>query len=817
MKVLKFGGSSVGSPENIERVTQLILNARRQDKIAVVVSAFSGVTDALLEMTQTAAQGDERYRPLLEELEARHLGTVKALIDVHRQSGILAGVKKMLNELEDILHGVFLIKEYTLRTLDFILSFGERLSAYIVTEAFREQGIDAEYLDARLLVKTDENFGAARVDVETTYQNIRSYFGLRPALQVITGFIGSTHHGQTTTLGRGGSDYTAALFAAALQATEIQIWTDVNGFMTADPRKVPDAFPIPKMTYDEALEMSNSGAKVLYAPTIQPAMAENIPIRVLNTFNPEFEGTLISNELPERQFPVCGISSLDDVVLIRVEGTGLVRAMGSARRLFGALADAKVNVIFISQASSEHSICVAVAPKDAKVAKQAIQKEFALEISTGKLNEVQVETNLSIVAAVGENMRHRTGIAGWFFQTLGKNGINIVAIAQGSSELNISVVIDKRDESKALNALHEAFFLSEKKTLNVFLVGTGLIGGTFLRQLREHRETLLKEKSLDIRVVALARRSQMYFQERGVDLAHWQAQLKECGEPTNLKKFVAKMKELNLPNSIFIDCTASDEVIEHYEEILSSSISIVTPNKRANSGKYEVYRNLKLLAIKNDVKFLYETNVGAGLPVINTLQDLLNSGDKILKIEAVLSGSLSYIFNSFVGSRTFSEVVREAKEKGYTEPDPRDDLSGMDVARKILILAREVGLPLELHHVEVENFLPQACLEAPSVEDFFKELEKANPLFEEKKRHAEQHKRKLRFIACLENARASVRLQEVGEEHPFYTLSGSDNIISYTTERYYDRPLVVKGPGAGAEVTAAGVFANVVWISNYLS
>ncbi len=817
MKVLKFGGSSVGSPENIERVTQLILNARRQDKIAVVVSAFSGVTDALLEMTQTAAQGDERYRPLLEELEARHLGTVKALIDVHRQSGILAGVKKMLNELEDILHGVFLIKEYTLRTLDFILSFGERLSAYIVTEAFREQGIDAEYLDARLLVKTDENFGAARVDVETTYQNIRSYFGLRPALQVITGFIGSTHHGQTTTLGRGGSDYTAALFAAALQATEIQIWTDVNGFMTADPRKVPDAFPIPKMTYDEALEMSNSGAKVLYAPTIQPAMAENIPIRVLNTFNPEFEGTLISNELPVRQFPVCGISSLDDVALIRVEGTGLVRAMGSARRLFGALADAKVNVIFISQASSEHSICVAVAPKDAKVAKQAIQKEFALEISTGKLNEVQVETNLSIVAAVGENMRHRTGIAGWFFQTLGKNGINIVAIAQGSSELNISVVIDKRDESKALNALHEAFFLSEKKTLNVFLVGTGLIGGTFLRQLREHRETLLKEKSLEIRVVALARRSQMYFQERGIDLAHWQAQLKECGEPTNLKKFVAKMKELNLPNSIFIDCTASDEVIEHYEEILSSSISIVTPNKRANSGKYEVYRNLKLLAIKNDVKFLYETNVGAGLPVINTLQDLLNSGDKILKIEAVLSGSLSYIFNSFVGSRTFSEVVREAKEKGYTEPDPRDDLSGMDVARKILILAREVGLPLELHHVEVENFLPQACLEAPSVEDFFKALEKANPLFEEKKRHAEQHKRKLRFIACLENARASVRLQEVGEEHPFYTLSGSDNIISYTTERYYDRPLVVKGPGAGAEVTAAGVFANVVWISNYLS
>ncbi|MCS7012468.1 MAG: bifunctional aspartate kinase/homoserine dehydrogenase I [Chloroherpetonaceae bacterium] len=817
MKVLKFGGTSVGTPQSIEQVIQLSLEARKHSKIAVVVSAFSGVTDELLSLTHLAAEGDEQYRTKLQQLESRHLDAVKALIHVQRQSSILAGVKKMLNELEEVLNGVFLIKEYTPRTMDFILSFGERLSAYIVTEAFKEQGVDAEYLDARLVVKTDDNFGAARVDAETTYQNIRSYFGLRPALQVITGFIGSTPQGQTTTLGRGGSDYTAALFAAALGATEIQIWTDVNGFMTADPRKVPDAFPIPQMTYNEALEMSNSGAKVLYAPTIQPAMSAGIPIRILNTFNPAFEGTLICSELPNRPFPVCGISSLDDVALLRVEGTGLVRALGSAKRLFGALADAKVNVIFISQASSEHSICVAVAPKDAKAAKAAIQKEFALEIAAGKLHDVEVETDLSIIAAVGENMRRRTGIAGWFFQTLGKNGINIVAIAQGSSELNISVVIDKRDESKALNALHEAFFLSEKKTLNVFLVGTGLIGGTLLRQINAHRETLRKEKSLEIRVIALARRSQMVFNERGINLNCWQETLRTQGEPTNLKKFVAKMKELNLPNSIFIDCTASDEVIEHYAEILSSSISIVTPNKRANSGPFESYRTLKLLAIKNDVKFLYETNVGAGLPVINTLQDLLNSGDKILKIEAVLSGSLSYIFNNFTGSRLFSEVVREAKEKGYTEPDPREDLSGMDVARKALILAREIGWPLELHHVEVENFLPQACLDAPSVEDFFKELERANPIFEARKQHAAAQHKKLCFVACLENGRASVRLQEVDSSHPFYTLSGSDNIISYTTERYYDRPLVVKGPGAGAEVTAAGVFANIVWISNYLS
>ncbi len=817
MKILKFGGTSVGSPERIENLIRLVQDAASVEPVAVVVSAFSGVTDQLLQMSLYAAEGDERYKSDFLSIEERHLNAVKSLIPVREQSAHLAGVKIMLNELEDVVHGTFLVGELTPRTKDFILSFGERLSAYIVAEAFKQKGTNAEFLDARDVVKTDNRFGAARLLAKETYANIAAHFATHSALQVITGFIGTTLDNQTTTLGRGGSDYTAAIFGAALDATEIQIWTDVNGFMTADPRKVPDAFSIPQMTYNEALEMSNSGAKVLYPPTIQPALSKHIPIRILNSFNPSFSGTLISHHLPERRVPVCGISSLDEIALLRLEGSGLVRALGTAKRLFGALAESNVNVIFISQASSEHSICFAVSLDDAEAAKHAAEREFALEIAAGKIDELTVEKDLSIVAAVGENMRHRTGIAGWFFQTLGKNGINIVAIAQGSSELNISVVIDTRDEAKALNVLHEAFFLSEKKTLNLFVVGVGLIGGTFLRQLCEQKQVLLSKQSLDIRVIALARRSKMFFSERGIDLRAWPETLEQHGRPTDIGKFIETMKQLNLPNSVFVDCTASDEIISHYHDILSASISIVTPNKRANSGSYESYQALRYAALKNDVSFLYETNVGAGLPVINTLQDLLASGDKILKIEAVLSGTMSFIFNNFKGDASFAQVVREAKEKGYTEPDPRDDLSGIDVARKILILAREVGAPLELSDVMVENILPQSCLDAPTVDAFFSELEKNDAVFDARKKQAESHKRKLRYIASFQAGKAKVCLEDVDEEHPFYTLSGSDNIISYTTERYHDRPLVVKGPGAGAEVTAAGVFANIISIANYLS
>lgn len=816
MNILKFGGSSVGTPERIETVLSLVKNAREKSAIAIVVSAFGGATDKLIEMSTKAAEGDFAYKQIFGKFEERHLSAVHALVPVKSQSSALANVKMMLNELEDILHGTYLVGEYTERTLDFMMSFGERLSAFIIAEAFKAKGIEAEYCDARDLVKTDSRFGVAGVLQEETYRNIRTYFLNRTTLQVITGFIGSTLKGETTTLGRGGSDYTAAIFGAALGVSEIQIWTDVDGFMTADPRKVKDAFPIPKMSYREALEMSNSGAKVLYPSTVQPAMLQNIPIRILNTFNPSFEGTLITSNAPNRKVSVCGISSLDDVAMLRVEGSGLVRSIGTAKRVFSALANENINIIFISQASSEHSICFAVTLKDAERAKAAIEKEFFLEINAGKIYPIEIEQNLSIVAVVGENMKHRTGVAGWFFQTLGKNGINVVAIAQGSSEINISVVIERSDEEKTLNALHEVFFLSERKTLHLFLVGTGLIGGTFLKQLDEHARVLREQQSLDFKVVALARSKKMLFNPNGIDLKNWKDALEEQGEPKEMNEFVRRMKALNLSGSVFIDCTAADEIVGYYEDILSSSISVVTPNKRANSGKYEDYKKLKLAAVQHDVKFLYETNVGAGLPVINTLNDLLSSGDKILKIEAVLSGSVSYIFNTFKGERQFSDVVREAKEKGFTEPDPRDDLSGLDVARKILILSREVGLNLELSDVHLENFLPEPCMKAVTVDDFFVELEKANPLFNERKRQAEGRGGALRFIASLENGIATVRLMEVDATHPFFNLSGSDNIIAYTTERYRERPLVVKGAGAGAEVTAAGIFANVVWISNYL-
>ena len=816
MKILKFGGSSVGTPERIERVISLVREARARENVAVVVSAFGGATDKLIEMSAKAAEGDLCYKQLFATFEERHLSAVHALVPIKSQSPALATVKMMLNELEDILHGTYLVGEYTKRTLDFMMSFGERLSAFIIAEAFKAKGVDAEYCDARDLIKTDNRFGVASVLQEETYRNIRTYFLNRGALQIITGFIGSTLKGETTTLGRGGSDYTAAIFGAALNASEIQIWTDVDGFMTADPRKVKDAFPIPQMSYREALEMSNSGAKVLYPPTVQPAMFQNIPIRILNTFNPAFEGTLITSHAPNRKASICGISSLDDVAMLRVEGSGLVRSVGTAKRLFSALANEDIDIIFISQTSSEHSICVAVALKDAEQAKSVIEKEFHLEINAGKIAPIEIEKNLSLVAVVGENMKHRTGVAGWFFQTLGKNGINVVAIAQGSSEINISVVIERNDEEKALNALHEVFFLSERKILHLFLVGTGLIGSTFLKQLDEHAKVLREQQSLELKVVALARSKKMLFNPNGIDLKCWKTTLEEQGEPKDMNEFVRRMKALNLAGSVFIDCTAADEIVEYYETILSSSISVVTPNKRANSGKYEDYKKLKLAAIQHDVKYLYETNVGAGLPVINTLNDLLSSGDKVLKIEAVLSGSVSYIFNNFKGERKFSDIVREAKELGYTEPDPRDDLSGLDVARKILILARETGLPLELSDVHIHQFLPDACMQAKTVDEFFLELEKANPIFEEKKRQAESKNCVLRFIAVLEDGKAEVKLVEVDATHPFYNLSGSDNIIAYTTERYRERPLVVKGAGAGAEVTAAGVFANVVWIANYL-
>lgn len=826
MKLLKFGGTSVGSAESIKIVADIVAAYHRnQVKCAVVVSAMSGVTDKLILLSEKAASGDESYLELLKELEKHHFDSARTLINVHAQSRVFAYLKTLINELDDLLHGTFLLRERSPRTLDLVLSFGERLSAYLISQYMKELGIDAQFLDARKLIRTDANFNGAKVDFESTNYNISEYFATNKALQIITGFIASTEENETTTMGRGGSDYTASIFGAALNAEEVEIWTDVDGVMTADPRQVKNAFSLDAISYLEAMEMSHFGAKVIYPPTIQPLLSKNIPLRIRNTFHREFPGTLISrnpyaisNTTPnnEKILAVKGISSIKEVALLSLQGSGMIGIPGISSRLFGALARRKINIIIITQASSEHSITFAVSPIDAKRAQEAMDEEFSIEIDSGKIDKAIVETHLSIVAIIGENMRQTPGISGKLFSALGRNGINVRAIAQGSSEINLTVVISQRNLSKALNTVHEAFFLSETKSLNVFMAGLGLIGSTLLKQIAQQSDYLFENRLLRINFIGVINSRKMLTNDNGIDQANWEGQLEKEGMVSDMGVFVRKIKELNLPNSVFIDCTSSEDVIKYYQEILQSAISIITPNKLANSGTYKSYLQLKQTAMRAGVKFLYETNVGAGLPVIRVLQDLKDSGDKIFKVEGVLSGTLSYIFNSFQEGRKFSEVVKEAQQKGYTEPDPREDLNGMDVARKILILSREVGLSLEPEDVEVENILPQECLEAPDVEAFFSSLENVDESMEKRRKNAAQAGSKLRFVAILENNKASVKLEEVGENHPFYSLSGSDNIISYHTARYKERPLVVKGPGAGAEVTAAGVFAELFSISNFL-
>lgn len=813
MKVLKFGGSSVATPARILSVIEII-KPYLSGPVAVVFSAFGGVTDELIAISKQALDGDDQYRMKADQLEKRHLMAVRELVSIQKQSSILAQVKIKMNALADVLHGVYLVKERTPRTLDYIMSFGERLSAFIIAEAMKDQGIAAEYLDARTVIATDNHFGNARVDFQVTNRRIGDHFKNRDAVQVITGFIGTAETGETTTLGRSGSDYTAAIFAAALKATDLEIWTDVDGMMTADPRFVKKAFTVPQMSYEEAMELSHFGAKVIFPATMQPAMVNKIPIWIKNTFNPAFKGTVI-HEVSTNGKLIKGISSMNGVSLLNIQGSGLLGVVGVSMRLFATLARERVNVILISQASSEHSICIAVDSHAAKLAKQAIEKEFIYEIRSEEIDEVHIQDELSIVAVVGDGMKHSPGTSGRMFAGLGKNGINVMAIAQGSSERNISAVVQQADIAKALNALHEAFFLSDRKLLNIFLVGTGLIGNALIRMMTEQFDKLARVNLLEVNVVAVANSRKMLFAEDGLPLESCIANMKGEGEPMEMQAFVDRMIALNKTNSIFVDCTSSEAVTDCYAGILEANISIVTPNKKGNSGSYEKYQELKAVAFKRGVKFFYETNVGAGLPVLNTLNDLLLSGDRVISIEGVLSGTLNFIFSSFTAGKRFSDVVREAKEKGYTEPDPRDDLSGMDVARKILILSRETGLSLDLKDVAVENLVPQDCRGDMSVEEFFITLEKHDQEFEKLRMEAAERKEKLRYKAVLENGQVSVHLGSVDEQHPFYALSGSDNIILLTTERYHDRPMVIRGPGAGAAVTAAGVFADIIRIGHY--
>lgn len=818
MKILKFGGSSVATAERIQGVIAILKEyKKKRRKFAVVFSALgkmqgvTGTTDLIIEMTELAQKGDEGYQELFSEFKKRHKKAVKKLLtDKKRVAQVEKDFKGSFKEMTNLLKGVFLLKDVSKRTMDYLLSFGERNSAYLIAQALTENGLPADYLDARKVVRTDDNFGAARVDFITTVQQIKSYFNKKRSVQIITGFIGSTEDNITTTLGRGGSDYTCAIFAAALNAQEIEIWTDVDGVMTADPRKVQKAFSIDQMTYAEAMEMTHFGAKVIHPPTIQPALHKKIPIRIKNTFNPSFPGTLVSNKSGKDGGPIKGVTSVSEIALLTLQGSGMVGVQGTAARLFNTLAINEINIMMITQGSSEYSITFAISPKDARKAQSTIKSEFKYEIRGGLIEAPKVEKDLSIIAVIGENMKYQPGISGRVFHALGVNGVNIVAIAQGSSEFNISTVVAKQDEVKALNSVHEAFFLSDTKVLHLFIVGVGLIGGTLIEQIKKQTAYLREHRSLEIRIVGLANSKKMVFDENGIELDGWKENLLEKGERMSTAKYLDRMKSLNLRNSIFIDNTANKTIPKNYANILGESISVITPNKIATSSAYKDYLNLKNLAKKRNVRFMYETNVGAGLPVIKTLSDLINSGDRILKIEGVLSGSLSYIFNSFVADAPFSDIVKKAQELGYTEPDPREDLSGADVRRKILILARETGLQMESKDVEVENILPEACISAKTVPQFFAALEKADPHFNELLGKAQKENGVLRFIASLENEKAKVSLEVVDPSHPFYSLSGSDNMIVFTTERYKERPLVVRGPGAGAEVTAAGVFAEVI-------
>lgn len=816
MLVLKFGGTSVGSPLAIRKLIDVVRDEAHEGRTrVVVVSAFSGITDQLIETARLAEAGDGLYEDKLASMRKRHEDAVAELCAGDERRAAEEFVRASFEDLAGALSGVRLLGELSARTLDYAMSFGERLSAFIVSRAFRSAGKEADFLDARLVLRTDDQYGAAVCQREESYAAVRAALNSRPALQIATGFIAATAEGKTTTLGRGGSDLSAALFGAAVGAEEIEIWTDVDGILTADPKLVKGAFRIESISYEEAMELSHFGAKVLHPPTVRPAFEKGIPIRIRNTFNPASPGTLIASKVPPSQYPVRGVSSMKDVTLVRVQGPGMVGVTGVSSRLFGCLARRKINVILISQASSEHSICFAVLPKDAVSAGAAVKEEFEREISAGSIDYPAIEREMSIIAVVGEGMKRTPGISGKVFHSLGRNGVNIFAIAQGSSELNISAVISRHDEAKALNAVHEAFFLSGVRSVNLFLVGVGLIGGTLLEQISRQRVLLSDQHRIRVNLIGVANSRRMAFDRHGLDPAIAKAAL-DSGESFNLADFVAKMREFNLPNTAFCDCTAGDSVPSVYMDLLKHAVPIVTPNKRANSGKYVDYRALVDFSRERGIPYLYETTVCAGLPVISTLHDLFLSGDRVRRIEAVVSGTLSFIFNNWDGSKTFSALVREAKAKGYTEPDPRDDLNAMDAARKALILARECGMALEFADVEIEPILPDSCLKAPDVDSFFVELEKQDAAFEAKRKAAEAQGKSLRYVALIEDGKAKIFLREAPANDPFRSLVDADNMVVVTTDRYSALPLVVKGPGAGAQVTAGGVFADIVRIARTL-
>ena len=808
MQVLKFGGTSVGSVSGVKQIIRILQNMGESCPV-VVLSALGGVTNNLSTLAHCASMG-ENFQDLLKEVEQRHFDMARELLPLKRQNVVFTHLTIMFNELEEILQGLVSLRELSPQSLDRVLSFGERFSTFLICQIAKEYFPKVMCLDATSFMLTDSNFGHAAVHMKQTANNIQNQLGAHADhIRIVTGFIGVDSNGKVTTLGRGGSDYTAAIIASVLEASSIEIWTDVDGMLTADPKMVEKAFSLSDLSYTEAMELSYFGAKVIYPPTMTPAFEKNIPIVIRNTFNPDFPGTVIQRYGDSFMYPIKGISSINEVSIINFSGSGMIGKSGFSGKLFGLMSREDINVILITQSSSEHSITFAVHPEDASRAVNLIKSEFELELLAKKLNIPTVEDRHAVIAIVGENMKRTPGMSGRLFNALGRNGVNVRAIAQGSSEYNISVLIEQKDLAKALNSVHDAFFAAQRKTLHVFCVGVGNIGSTLFDQIRKQSAFLESNNELEIKVVGIANTKHMLISQAGIDLEHWRENL-ALGEAANLDRFIQLMKSMNLSNCIFVDNTASALVPEYYLDIFESSISIVTSNKIANSGNYKQYKDLKETAFKYGVDFFYETNVGAGLPIIRTLKDLMMSGDRVLKIEAILSGTISYIFNHYQGAHHLVDIVKDAYNLGYTEPDPRDDLNGKDFMRKLLILARESGLKLEEEDVSLEPILPEVCMTAPTVDDFFAALEASEGYFNTLKVRAEEGNLRIRYVGVLDAGKAVIKLELVDSQHPFFSLSGSDNIISFTTERYKERPLVVKGPGAGAEVTAAGVFAEIV-------
>ena len=813
MKVLKFGGTSVGSSKNINNVINILEDYSKIDTVVCIVSAVGGITDKLLLAGKQAQNKDSGYIETFNTIKDIHFNIINEL-NLDKNLPIVEPVNIKLNALKSLLDGIFLINELSPKTSDKLVSFGEKLSSFIIAETMKNRALSVEHKNSQDLITTNSNFTKAEVYSSITNKSIQDYFkSATQRITILPGFISKSKLGEETTLGRGGSDFTAAIVTAALKVEQLEIWTDVSGMFTTNPKLVKQAYPIEKISYQEAMELSHFGAKVLYPPTVQPVLDLNIPIHIKNTLEPHAVGTIISNDIANGNYTVRGISNIENIALLTLQGSGMVGIPGFSKRLFETLSQEKINVILITQASSEHSICLGIDENDAEIAKTTIDATFENEIALHKIDPIIVEKELSIIALVGDNMKSHQGISGKMFSTLGKNNINIRAIAQGASEKNISAVIAKTDVKKALNSLHEQFFEAKTKQLNVFITGVGNVGEKLVDQIKQQRKYLKDNLKINMRIAGLSNSRKMIFDEDGIDLNTWKEQLAE-GEKATLDGFFESTKKLNLRNSIFVDVTANNEVATLYEKYLRQSIGVVACNKIACSSDLENYKLLKRLSLKYNAPFLFETNVGAGLPIIDTLNNLIASGDKITSIHAVLSGSLNFVFNNFNDSTKFYDVVKQAAAEGYTEPDPRIDLSGVDVARKILILARESGVEMNLEDIENTPFLSKSGLESGSVDDFYKTLIKDETHYQQLYASAKAKNCQLKYVAQFNNGKASVGLQEIPIGHPFYNLEGKDNIVMFYTKRYPEQPMIIKGAGAGADVTASGLFADIIRIGN---